>query len=198
MNYLAHLHIATHCNSQLMGNLMADFVRGKPDNKFLPQTTKAIYLHRFVDGYIDGLDTIKPCRALFPRHLYRFSAIALDMFWDHALVVHWNRFNGQPFEEFLTKAEATCRQQAQHEPNPLPEKYLYLSDKMWREGWIPSYADIHTLPFALKRMSSRSPRMAPLAETADTLLTHRHTLLKAFPSIYSDVLDAAYAFHHQQ
>ncbi|USH01895.1 ACP phosphodiesterase [Grimontia kaedaensis] len=197
MNYLAHLHIAKHCNSQLMGNLMADFVRGKPDGKFLPETTKAIYLHRFVDRFIDSHEAIKPCRALFPKHLYRFSAIALDMFWDHALVHHWDAFNDVRFDEFVARAETDCRTATQQEPNPLPERYLFLSDKMWREGWIPSYEDINTLPFALKRMSARSPRMGPLAETAETLVAHRQVLLDAFPSVYRDVLSAARDFHHQ-
>lgn len=34
MNYLAHLHIADHCQSSLLGNLLGDFVRGNPESQF--------------------------------------------------------------------------------------------------------------------------------------------------------------------
>ncbi|MBV7299051.1 ACP phosphodiesterase [Enterovibrio paralichthyis] len=198
MNYLAHLHIAKRCNSQLMGNLLADFVRGKPDGRFNPDTTQAIYLHRFVDSYIDNLPAIQSCRSLFPKSLYRFSAIALDIFWDHALVHHWQHFSSDAFSRFIENAEDACVDAARQENYPLPENYLRLSSRMWREGWIESYQDIHTLPFVLQRMSTRSPRMAPLAETADTLLTYRQPLLDAFVPIYEDVLQAALQFRKQQ
>ncbi|PKF50887.1 ACP phosphodiesterase [Enterovibrio nigricans] len=198
MNFLAHLHIATRCQSQLMGNLLADFVRGKPDGRFSQETVEGVYLHRFVDGYIDSLDTVKACRELFPKPLYRYSAIALDIFWDHALATQWSLFHPSGFEPFLRDAEHQCRAAISREPFPLPEHFLHLHNKMWKEQWLPSYQDIHTLPFVLKRMSARSPRMGPLAETAHVLIEHRETLLAQFPSIYSDVLHAASTFKAQQ
>ncbi|MEI8610530.1 hypothetical protein P4S70_16780 [Enterovibrio sp. Hal110] len=68
MNYLAHLHVATQCESQLMGNLLADFVKGRPDNQFSLQTVEGIYLHRFVDSTIDALPEIKPVASVFHPH----------------------------------------------------------------------------------------------------------------------------------
>ncbi|OEE88003.1 ACP phosphodiesterase [Enterovibrio norvegicus FF-162] len=198
MNYLAHLHVASCCQSQLLGNLLADFVRGKPDGRFQPQTVDGIYLHRYVDGYIDALDDIKVCRALFPPELYRYSAIALDIFWDHALVTHWETFHDAPLELFVKQAESDCQQASDLEPSPLPERFAFMSEKMWREQWIQSYADINTLPFVLKRMSTRSPRMAPLADTAEVLIAHQVQLLDAFPSIYQQVLNAASTFSEIQ
>ncbi|KXF79757.1 acyl carrier protein phosphodiesterase [Enterovibrio coralii] len=198
MNFLAHLHIATECQSQPMGNLLADFVRGKPDGRFSEETVDGVYLHRHVDSYIDSLDAIKRCRALFPKHLYRFSAIALDIFWDHALTTQWQQFHHQPFTQFLLDTEHQSRSAISHEPYPLPEHFLFMYDKMWKEQWLPSYQDIETLPFVLKRMSMRSPRMGPLADTAATLVVHRDTLLDEFPAIYNDVLASAKHFRKQQ
>ncbi|MDD1784206.1 ACP phosphodiesterase [Enterovibrio sp. ZSDZ35] len=198
MNFLAHLHVATQCQSQLMGNLLADFVRGKPDGRFSQDTVEGVYLHRYVDSYIDSLDAIKTCRALFPAHLYRYSAIALDIFWDHALATQWSTFHSTTFAQFLLDAEHESRAAVAREPFPLPEHFLFMHDKMWKEQWLPSYKDIDTLPFVLKRMSLRSPRMGPLADTAAVVINHRDTLLAHFPSIYSEVLHAASTFATQQ
>ncbi|TKF31317.1 acyl carrier protein phosphodiesterase [Enterovibrio norvegicus] len=191
MNYLAHLHVATQCESQLMGNLLADFVKGRPDNQFSPLTVEGIYLHRFVDSTIDALPEIKTCRQRFPSALYRYSAIALDVFWDHALIQHWDRFSAVSFAQFIKHAESECQRAVKNEPFPLPERFLTLSSRMWQEQWIPSYAHAETLQHVLSRMSTRSPRMAPLADTAPVLLKHYDAFIDAFPAIYEQVLDAA-------
>ncbi|MFA0070425.1 ACP phosphodiesterase, partial [Vibrio breoganii] len=34
MNFLAHLHIAQHCKSNLAGNLLGDFVKGDPNKHY--------------------------------------------------------------------------------------------------------------------------------------------------------------------
>ncbi|WP_458452808.1 ACP phosphodiesterase, partial [Klebsiella variicola] len=34
MNFLAHLHLASLANSSFLGNLMADFVRGAPEEQY--------------------------------------------------------------------------------------------------------------------------------------------------------------------
>ncbi len=34
MNFLAHLHLASLANSSFLGNLMADFVRGTPEEQY--------------------------------------------------------------------------------------------------------------------------------------------------------------------
>ena len=51
MNFLAHLHIAQHCNSNLAGNLLGDFVKGDPNKHYSDSLSDGIRLHRFVDSY---------------------------------------------------------------------------------------------------------------------------------------------------
>lgn len=51
MNFLAHLHIAQHCKSNLAGNLLGDFVKGDPNKHYSTSLSDGIRLHRFVDRY---------------------------------------------------------------------------------------------------------------------------------------------------
>lgn len=51
MNFLAHLHIAKHCNSNLAGNLLGDFVKGALINIILIPFLTAL-------GFIDLLIAI--------------------------------------------------------------------------------------------------------------------------------------------
>ncbi|EYU17222.1 ACP phosphodiesterase, partial [Photorhabdus aegyptia] len=46
MNFLAHLHLATLADSSLLGNLMADFVRGNPEGQYSADVVAGIRMHR--------------------------------------------------------------------------------------------------------------------------------------------------------
>ena len=59
MNFLAHLHLAYLADSSLSGNLLADFVRGNPDNSYPAEVVDGIYMHRRIDVMPDNLPEVK-------------------------------------------------------------------------------------------------------------------------------------------
>ncbi len=59
MNFLAHLHLASLANSSLLGNLMADFVRGNPWKSWPQSVAAGIALHRRVDTIADNLPEVR-------------------------------------------------------------------------------------------------------------------------------------------
>ncbi|UWS32561.1 ACP phosphodiesterase [Erwinia pyrifoliae] len=50
MNYLAHLHLAHLANSSLLGNLMADYVRGNPWQQWPTRIADAAFLSHVLNG----------------------------------------------------------------------------------------------------------------------------------------------------
>ncbi|RXJ73177.1 ACP phosphodiesterase [Veronia nyctiphanis] len=194
MNYLAHLHIAQLCESELTGNLAADFIRGKPEGKFPEKTVNAIYLHRFVDRFIDNLPETKYCRQHFSKDLYRFSAIALDIFWDHILAIDWDNYHSLDLEQFVENCRVRCNEEKQHIPQ-LPTSYLTTAERMWQNDWLLSYRKRETIALVLERMSHRSPRMAPLRDCAAEINVHYELFHEQFSGIYKQVQHAALAFN---
>ncbi len=112
MNFLAHLHIADHCNSHFMGNLLGDFVKGDPSKLYDSDITNGIKLHRFVDRITDHHPIVEECKPHFKGVARRFAPIALDMFWDHCLAKHWNDFHQESLDDFVEfafqKRTASC------------------------------------------------------------------------------------------
>ncbi|WKE65635.1 ACP phosphodiesterase [Gallaecimonas kandeliae] len=159
MNFLAHLHIADHCDSSLLGNLLGDFVKGEPQAQLAPKLAAGVMLHRFVDSYSDSHRLTRAAKELFPGRARRFSPIALDMFWDHCLARRWADFHPESLRAFCQNAELLI--QGEHSGD-LPPRYLQVSASMWRNRWLESYRDFATVELALERMSGRSPRMAEL------------------------------------
>jgi len=188
MNYLAHLHIAEASDSNLLGNLLGDFVKGNPSEQFSEDIVQGIRLHRWVDAYTDSHEVMILAKALFPSTTRRFSPIALDMFWDHCLAKHWQRFHSQTLRQFVLDAEKKVK--IDHSSS-LPERYMMVSDKMWQGRWLESYADFENIHFALQRMSLRRERMKPLAECYVNLEDSYQELESLFFSLYPQVLEKA-------
>jgi len=188
MNFLAHLHIAQHTSTSFVGNFLGDFVKGDPAGQFNAQIVQGIRLHRFVDSYTDQHQIIKSLKPLFPVHLRRFSAITLDMFWDHCLAKHWGYFSEIPLSDFCHQAQRQIEQESRLEKNALPPRFQKVSQLMWRGKWLECYAEIENINIGLQRIAMRSPRMAPLALTGQTLLECYDLLSESFFDLYPDVL----------
>ena len=188
MNYLAHLHIADATKTSFSGNFLGDFVKGNPDTQFPTQIVQGIRLHRFVDSFTDQHSQVLQAKLLFPAHLRRYAPIALDMFWDHCLAANWSEFHHLSLIDFCQMAELKIAQETTPKDIILPERFERINRLVWRDKWIESYQKISNIEYALQRMSSRSTRMAPLAETGKVLIEHYQILAGIFAGLYSDVL----------
>ncbi|MDN2483388.1 ACP phosphodiesterase [Vibrio agarivorans] len=187
MNFLAHLHIADHCQSSLLGNLLGDFVKGDPSKQFDEEIAAGIRLHRFVDSFTDAHSIIKDVKPLFSTEQRRFAPIALDMFWDHCLAKHWHSHHTLSLRQFVVLAESNIR----HFKGPLPRRFNQVTDHMWQGRWLESYADFDNIVYALERMSQRRLRMGSLAKCSDSLDRHYGELEQQFLPLYQDVLKQA-------
>ncbi len=190
MNFLAHLHIAEHSDSSLLGNLLGDFVKGDPEKQFSKLVVNGIRLHRWVDSYTDHHPLMSESKALFPDSTRRFSPIALDMLWDHFLAKHWQEFYPLSLNNFVDNAQKQIEYHHALETD-LPERYLMVTEKMWQGRWLESYSDLDNIEFALQRMSQRSIRMKPLAECYHSFVKHYSVFSEVFFELYPDVLDKA-------
>lgn len=191
MNYLAHLHIAEHTQSSFLGNFLGDFVKGNPDGLFNDRVVRGIRLHRFVDSYTDKHPLIKSIKPLFNNELRRFSPIALDMFWDHCLAKNWSLFHNHSLNHFSAQAQVVIANEKSELTQPLPENFEKVSQLVWQGSWFEHYKKMQNIDFALQRIASRRPRMAPLAETFITLDRHYGRLNEMFFELYPDILAAA-------
>ncbi len=187
MNFLAHIHIATVCDSDVAGNLLGDFVKGNPVGRYPKEVVDGIMLHRFVDKFTDQHEISRQVKLLFSPARRRFAPIAMDVFWDHCLANAWSQYCDESLHSFCQTAEKRVAK-----PNVvLPERYLHVTELMWKNRWLTSYVSLNTIEVVLERMSHRSTRMAPLAECFQDIDTHYDEMKGLFSVLYDDVLKAS-------
>lgn len=151
MNFLAHLHLAHLAESSLSGNLLADFVRGNPEESFPPDVVAGIHMHRRIDVLTDNLPEVREAREWFRSETRRVAPITLDVMWDHFLSRHWSQLSPDfPLQEFVCYA----REQVMTILPDSPPRFINLNNYLWSEQWLVRYRDMDFIQNVLNGMAA--------------------------------------------
>ncbi|WP_261112959.1 ACP phosphodiesterase [Serratia entomophila] len=188
MNFLAHLHLAMLADSSLLGNLLADFVRGNPAGEYAPEVVAGIMMHRRVDVLTDSLPQVKACRDYFSEQHRRVAPITLDVVWDHFLARHW-----QQLEPSVSLHGFTQQARSQIVPHlsATPPRFQHLNGYLWPERWLERYAELPFIANVLAGMASRRPRLGALAGSFADVESHYHQLEIQFWQFYPQMMQQA-------
>jgi len=106
MNYLAHIYLSGDSDEIILGNFIADFVKG---NKYLDYPEKVAYgirLHRSIDLFTDQHVLVKESINILKPGYGRYAGIVMDIFFDHFLATNWNRYSEDTLRQFTKHAHA--------------------------------------------------------------------------------------------
>lgn len=188
MNFLAHLHLAYLAKSSLLGNVLADFVRGNPNSDYPEDIANGIMLHRRIDKLTDSLALVKQARQLFCDEHYRVAPIALDVLWDHFLSRHWSKM----------ESEMTLTDFIQYSQNliipalPLtPENFQHVNQYIWTERWLERYAELPFIDNTLKNMAAKRPKLITLGHCIQDIQRNYSELEAIFFQFYPEMKNLA-------
>lgn len=169
MNYLAHLFLGPRDPGQALGSLLGDFVRGPVDKLELPDGVRqGIWLHRRIDSFTDAHAVIAISRTRVTPERRRYAGIMIDMFYDHLLARHWDRFTDQSIRDFTREMYALLLAQREI----IPANAWPVISRMAEQDWLSSYARMSSLHRALDNISLRLSRANPLPGSAGELERH--------------------------
>ncbi len=153
MNFLAHIFLSGTDNDQLLiGNFIADFVRGKTSHS-LPNDVKAgIILHRKIDAFTDANLTVKKGVQRLKNRYSKYSTVLIDVFFDHFLAINWNKFSNITLEDRAPEVYSVF---TEHKLI-LPEKVQLFLPYMIKQNWLVNYAKIYGMERSLEGLSSRA------------------------------------------
>ena len=188
MNFLAHLHLAHLANSSLSGNLLADFVRGNPQQDYPADIVDGIYMHRRIDVMTDNLPQVKAAREWFRPETRRVAPITLDVMWDHFLSRHWAQISPEialpEFTHYARSEVATIL------PD-VPARFLTLNEHLWSERWLERYGEMDFIQRVLNGMASRRPKLDALRNSWHDLGAHYDALETRFWQFYPQMMAQA-------
>ena len=100
MNFLAHLYLSKNNTNLMIGNFIADHIRGNKYEHFSKEIQQGIFLHRAIDTFTDAHKVVrKSKRRLHPRYRH-YDGVIIDIFYDYFLAKNWASYSEIPLETF--------------------------------------------------------------------------------------------------
>ena len=188
LNYLAHIHLGHLSHTSLVGNFLGDFVKGGDLSYLSSSHRQGVWLHRRVDSFTDQHSTIIELRRHFPGTLRRFSGIALDVYFDHLLCQHWERFSSEPIDTVLNQFYQQLKQTDLAES----KRFADVKQRLLKYRWLNNYASRESVDGTLKSIERRFSRPIVFSEQASRFLQYNHSLIEdRFMSFYPQLIQYA-------
>jgi len=152
MNFLAHLYLSSEDDQLMIGNFIADSVKGSAYNNYSEGIKKGILLHRAIDSFTDSHSIVKQSiMRLRPVH-HKFSGVIVDIFYDHFLALRWNEFSDVDLSDFAKRVHILMLENK----NLMPVRSQHFLQYMLMNNIPLPYAEIKGIEKVLFGMSRRS------------------------------------------
>ncbi len=153
VNYLAHIYLSGTNEDVMLGNFMADSIKGKQYQNYPQGIQKGILLHRFIDDFTDTHPVVLETKILFRPIYHKLSPILVDMVYDHFLAKQWASYHPQKLRDFVNDTYATL----QHRKAELPERIQHMLPYMVQHDWLYNYQFKEGMERVFLGMSRRVP-----------------------------------------
>jgi len=185
MNYLAHLYLSFKHEKIMVGNYIADAVKGRQIEKFPEEVQAGIRLHRNIDTFTDTHPIVENSKARIRQRYRKYAGVVIDMYYDHFLAAGWNDWSEETLLDFTRQSYKT-----------LLKNYVVLPARMKRilpimaaGNWLASYAEISNISLALKGMSRRTKFDSGMEHAGEELKLHYDDLKNDFSDFFPELID---------
>ncbi|MGN6368248.1 MAG: ACP phosphodiesterase [Phycisphaerae bacterium] len=187
MNLLAHaLLTPPHHDELLVGNLTADWIKGRARTQ-LPHTIQAGFtLHRHIDTFTDTHPLVASCSQKLEPAWSRYSPILVDIFFDHLLASHWHLYSRQPLPQFTSHVYTTLNAHT----HLLPDRATFAISHLIADDWFATYPTLDGIRLTLTRMSHRLRHDIELAPAVDDLAAHYDFFKTTFDAFFPQLQHA--------
>jgi acyl carrier protein phosphodiesterase len=185
MNFLAHLYFAERTPESMIGNMLADFIKGRAFQELSPPLQKAVLKHRQLDAYTDQHPVVKASASRLKEKWGRYAPVLVDVFYDHFLASQWGKFHQHTLPEYVDDLYSHYRRIKLE----LPEQFTIPMEKMMESGRLLSYQTVPGIEESLLRMNQRMKKNANLHLAVTELKEHYDQLNEDFQHFFPDAVE---------
>lgn len=183
MNYLAHIYLSGDNTGRMIGNFIADHVKGRMIEKYNDDIKAGIYLHRKIDQYTDTHPMVERSKARLRLHFHKYAPVIVDVFYDHFLASNWSEYHPDPLEEYCQNIYSTLKSNN----DLLPERTSVMLDYMIRQNWLYNYRLTEGIDRSLTGMSKRTTFNSGMENATIQLVSEYDSFSEEFRSFFADL-----------
>ncbi|NDV68266.1 ACP phosphodiesterase [Dysgonomonas sp. 25] len=184
MNFLAHAYLSFGDDEFIVGNLVADMIRGKQMDAFPERIQAGIRLHRQIDAYTDSHPEVKRAKQIFTSSVGRYDNSFLDVSYDHFLALSAELEPQEGWEVYAGK----CYQAIERYGETLPPKFCSMFMYMKSEDWLSNYGHLWMIERSFERLARRAKYLPDAANPFNDFQTHYEELEESFSRFFPDLM----------
>ncbi|MCC6370003.1 MAG: DUF479 domain-containing protein [Bacteroidia bacterium] len=182
MNYLAHALLSNNNTELLIGNFIADHLRGNDFGNYSQGIVEGIYLHRRIDTFTDAHPLFKASKRIFYKGFEKHSGILVDIYFDHLLAKNFQNFHHQALPQF---AEVVYGAYSSHQ-HLLPQSSSRFLDYVLKNNIYSAYATAQGIEQVLFHLSQRIKHQVRLDESLKLFTEAESELQNNFSVFFSE------------
>jgi acyl carrier protein phosphodiesterase len=183
MNFLAHAYLSFGQEEILVGNFIADFVRGKELENYPKKVQLGIRLHRAIDTHTDSHPLVKQVQSFLIPRFGHYSRVISDVFFDYFLAKNWKNYSNIDLEEFSLDTYRTLSSS----PYELPEAFCRMFHWMHAQNWLYAYREAAGIQAALDGLSRRARFDSKMNESTQVLWEKEEEIEAIFFAFFEDL-----------
>lgn len=131
MNYLAHAYLSFGDPGITVGQMIADFVKGKQLLTFPERIQQGIRLHRALDEFTDKHPATRRAKAIFQPSCGAYGGVFMDVVYDHYLANDAGRFTPATLHDFSASVYAVLEDHHYLLPPFFQQVFTYMRNENW-------------------------------------------------------------------
>lgn len=185
MNFLAHTFLSGKNEDIMIGNFIADHVKGSNIMRFRPGIVKGIKLHRKIDTFTDSHPLFIKSKRRLQGKYHKYAGVITDMFYDHFLAANWHDYSDEDLIEFTSKTYKLLLWNF----FILPAKTKKILPFMVGSNWLASYAHLNFLQRSLEGIAMRTPFKSGMENAVTDLKNDYDKFHLEFNGFFPEVID---------
>lgn len=183
MNFLAHIYLSGDDEDIIIGNFIADGIKGKRYQKFPPAIAKGILLHRAIDTFTDSHPIVHQSTARLHKNYGHYSGVIVDILYDHFLAKNWSTYSVVPLDEYVENFYDLLRKNF----TILPARIQRMMPYMIADNWLLSYATVEGIGKILAQMNVRTKGVSKMNLAVEELVTYYDDFEKEFTLFFEEL-----------
>ena len=167
----------------MIGNFIADHIKGNKFSHFPEGIKKGILLHREIDTYTDAHDIVRKSKRRLHERYRHYDGVIIDIFYDHFLARNWKKYSQIPLDIYVKSVYKLL----QDNNNILPDKTRELLPYMIQYNWLYNYQFAKGIQEVLNGMNKRTQGKSKMNLATEDLLIHYEILEDDFTLFFEDL-----------
>ena len=185
MNFLAHLYLSPANDEIMIGNFIADAIKGKQKLKYSQNVQRGIKLHHHIDDFTDEHSVFKQSASRLKEKYRMYSNVIVDIYYDHFLAKNWNYYSDNDLAEFSLEAY----RKLVNYYKKLPPRNKRILPYMIAQNWLCGYASKWSLKRVFYGMDRRTSFKSGMSDAVDDLTKHYNDYEEEFNRFFPEIIN---------